>query len=232
LDIVNIIAEAQNNERKKSDELNATYAERLFDYRTALPKELYETRFQTLKYKYCQLMEYGIYANELKEIPYEEENQRALALSIFLEEWEKKIVIYDGLIKQINLFCALLNDKQLAGKSITVKAKNGFNFTSAENKSISVDMLSSGEQNETILLYELIFKAKPNSLVLIDEPETSLHVSWQHDFLRDLRKIQKVNPLDFLIATHSPSIINENWHLVQDLYDKSKSAEDKENDQP
>jgi predicted ATP-binding protein involved in virulence len=85
--------------------------------------------------------------------------------------------------------------------------------------------LSSGEQNETIILFELLFMAKPETLVLIDEPETSLHVSWQQEFLNDLKVIRSVNPLSFLIATHSPSIINESWDLTQDLSDLTHQSE-------
>ena len=67
--------------------------------------------------------------------------------------------------------------------------------------------LSSGEQHELVLLYELLFKVKPGSLILIDEPELSLHVAWQKQVLRDLREVTKLVPLDLLIATHSPQVI-------------------------
>jgi len=40
--------------------------------------------------------------------------------------------------------------------------------------------LSSGEQQEVVMLYELLFCVQPGTLVLIDEPELSLHVVWQH----------------------------------------------------
>ncbi len=77
--------------------------------------------------------------------------------------------------------------------------------------------LSSGEQHEVVLLYELIFKAKPNTTVLIDEPEISLHITWQNDFLKDLMQIIKLQSIQVIIATHSPQIINENWDLTVNL---------------
>jgi predicted ATP-binding protein involved in virulence len=77
--------------------------------------------------------------------------------------------------------------------------------------------LSSGEQHELILIYELLFKVKLNSLVLIDEPEISLHVGWQVDFLKDLQRVLRLVNIDILIATHAPSIIHERWDLTIEL---------------
>ncbi len=62
-----------------------------------------------------------------------------------------------------------------------------------------------------ITLYELLFKVEPNSLVLIDEPELSLHVGWQSQFLKDLQEITELADLDILMATHSPDIIQDRW---------------------
>lgn len=74
--------------------------------------------------------------------------------------------------------------------------------------------LSSGEQHEVVLLSELLFKATENSLVLIDEPEISLHVVWQKEFLNDIKEIIVLKNIDIVIATHSPQIINERWDLT------------------
>jgi predicted ATP-binding protein involved in virulence len=63
----------------------------------------------------------------------------------------------------------------------------------------------------------LLFKVKPNTLILIDEPEMSLHISWQQEFLKDLQKITKLSGLDILMATHSPDIINDRWDLTVEL---------------
>jgi predicted ATP-binding protein involved in virulence len=44
-----------------------------------------------------------------------------------------------------------------------------------------------------------------------------LHVSWQTEFLNDLLQIVKLQNIQVVIATHSPQIINDNWHLTVDL---------------
>lgn len=45
---------------------------------------------------------------------------------------------------------------------------------------VPVEKFSSGERHIVIMFYDLLFTAKPGSLVIIDEPEVSLHVTWQH----------------------------------------------------
>jgi predicted ATP-binding protein involved in virulence len=90
-------------------------------------------------------------------------------------------------------------------------------FTTADGKSLSLDKLSSGEQHEVVLLYELLFKTKQNTLILIDEPELSLHVVWQLQFLKDLQEITNLSEFDVLIATHSPQIIHDRWDLTVEL---------------
>ena len=78
-------------------------------------------------------------------------------------------------------------------------------------------MLSSGEQHELVILYELLFRAKSNSLILIDEPELSLHVAWQERFVKDLEETARVSNFRAIIATHSPEIIGDRWDLTVEL---------------
>jgi predicted ATP-binding protein involved in virulence len=68
-----------------------------------------------------------------------------------------------------------------------------------------------------VLLYELLFLVSPDSLVMIDEPEISLHVAWQQEFLNDLSTIIDQTLFDALIATHSPQIIHDRWDLTVEL---------------
>lgn len=62
-----------------------------------------------------------------------------------------------------------------------------------------------------------LFKSQPNSLILIDEPEISLHIAWQQQFLEDMQAISDVTEVNIIIATHSPDIINGRWDLTTGL---------------
>ena len=78
--------------------------------------------------------------------------------------------------------------------------------------------LSSGEQNEIVLLYRLVYEVPDYGLLLIDEPENSLHVAWQKMIVDDLMRIASVKKLQIIIATHSPSIVSKGRSMAKDLY--------------
>ena len=106
----------------------------------------------------------------------------------------------------------------MAYKSIKISSERGFYFETIENEELELTQLSSGEQHQVVLLYELIFKTNEHTLILIDEPEISLHVTWQKEFLQDIEKIKEIQKnMVVVIATHSPQIINGRWDLAYDL---------------
>ncbi|MEX7642513.1 AAA family ATPase [Stenotrophomonas maltophilia] len=68
--------------------------------------------------------------------------------------------------------------------------------------------LSSGEQQIVSLVVKLIAHAENNCLFLIDEPEISLHVSWQRVLPSVLSAISQHFECDIIVATHSPLLIS------------------------
>lgn len=70
--------------------------------------------------------------------------------------------------------------------------------------------LSSGEQNRISLALKIIGNAEDSSLILIDEPEVSLHLRWQLDFHGFISKLMSsFSNYHVIIATHSPIIVSE-----------------------
>ncbi|MCP5053673.1 MAG: AAA family ATPase [bacterium] len=179
-----------------------------------LKKELNE-----LEEKRKRLMSAGFLDKE-KEIDFkdlqqiDEENTNVLAVSI--EEFKAKRSGCDELTEKIALLIKIVNSRFLH-KELSISKTDGFVFTTAKGRELSPIKLSSGEQHELVLLYELLFKVSPESLILIDEPELSLHVVWQQQFLVDLQEITKLVGFDVLIATHSPQIISDRWDLTVEL---------------
>ena len=144
-------------------------------------------------------------------------------LMLYVEDSFKKIKIFTEIAEKIKLLQEIIN-KRFKHKKLFIDKEEGFIFRSTtiqnenkENQIIPLTHLSSGEQNELVLFYRLLFDSKPNSLILIDEPEVSLHISWQKCFIEDLKAITKINNLDVIIATHSPDIIANNWNLKVEL---------------
>ncbi|HLP89800.1 MAG TPA: AAA family ATPase [Nostocaceae cyanobacterium] len=136
-------------------------------------------------------------------------------LSVYVEDVEKKLSVFDDLAERIEIFKRIINQR-FSYKQINIDKDAGFTFT-CNGSPLSPEKLSSGEQHELIILYELLFKVPPNSLILIDEPEISLHVEWQVHFLKDLQEITRISDIDVVIATHSPDIIHDRWDLTVEL---------------
>jgi len=137
-------------------------------------------------------------------------------ISEYVNDTQKKMKTLDTLYNKINILVTIINNRFLY-KTLSIQRKKGFVFTSKTGEIISPKVLSSGEQHELVLFYDLLFHVDENSLILIDEPELSLHVYWQEQFINDLLEITKIIGFDALIATHSPDIINDRWNLTVKL---------------
>jgi len=143
------------------------------------------------------------------------------ALVVFNDGLTKKFDIYKNLKEKVKLFYDFVA-LHFKGKKLKISRQNGFQFIINDTIVIEPWELSSGEQHLILLSYFLIFLLKPNSLILIDEPEISLHLKWQRTFINDILKLsQDLNP-HFIIATHSPAIVGDfddqmlKMHILED----------------
>ena len=115
-----------------------------------------------------------------------------------------------------NLYERIVNQK-LTFKKMKLSSSNGIEVVSDEGRNLSLSDLSSGEQEILVLFYKLIFESDVN-LLLIDEPEISLHIGWQKEIMENLKSVVNLNKnIQVIIATHSPQIISHNWDLQIDL---------------
>lgn len=76
---------------------------------------------------------------------------------------------------------------------------------------------STGEQQLLALFYGVLVALPPRCVVLIDEPELSLHVAWQLTLVDDLVKAANMRGSRVILATHSPAIINDWWDYVVEI---------------
>ena len=82
---------------------------------------------------------------------------------------------------------------------------------------VPLEVLSSGEKHILIIFYRILFHANPGSLIIIDEPEISIHVSWQQKMGHLLLDLCELRDLQMLVATHSPQIIHDLWDRANEL---------------
>lgn len=203
-----------------SQSLDSSYPNRLISEKNKISKDEYNKRFTALTDKQEKLTKNGLYESKQEVLDFSGDDSKALL--VYLNDLEKKLEVFDDLLEKLELFTNILNERRFTFKSIYISKEKGFYFKTVNDKDLKLNQLSSGEQHEVVLLYELIFKTKPNILVLIDEPEISLHITWQKEFLDDLLKIIQIQKFQVLVATHSPSIINDRWDLVYNLEKKTK----------
>jgi ABC-type lipoprotein export system ATPase subunit len=113
----------------------------------------------------------------------------------------------EEILSQINLYRDIYN-KFLIDKQMKIKEGGGLDFFK-EKDDITLDIfnLSSGEKQLFVLLTEALIQDSKRYIYLADEPEMSLHVSWQE---RLIKSILEINPkAQILFATHSPEIISD-----------------------
>lgn len=178
-------------------------------------QEQTKTRERLIRAGLLEKDELGEGAIELVEIP----GEKLQVLWIYLSDIDKKYNAFEELLQKIELFARIIESKRFLHKTLIPSKIDGFSFITPSGKKLKPADLSSGEQHELILTYHLLFKAKENSLILIDEPELSLHIVWQQAFLNDMQEIAKLAKLEFLIATHSPQIVHGRRMLMEQLGD-------------
>lgn len=141
------------------------------------------------------------------------------AMTLYVQDTQKKLLIIDELAQRIKLLLETIRDK-FSNKELRIDPKTHdliVKSTTDDRQELTVSALSSGEQHQLVLTYDLLFRTKANTLVLIDEPELSLHMEWQERFLSDLKAVIDLVHFDALLATHSPYIVNGHNDLMVGL---------------
>ena len=95
---------------------------------------------------------------------------------------------------------------QDTGKSIEIDSIGTLKIKKPNGDKANIEALSSGERQLIVMFSHLIFKneSNPSGVFIIDEPELSLHIDWQKDFIK---YAIEANPnTQLILATHSPDI--------------------------
>lgn len=93
------------------------------------------------------------------------------------------------------------------GKKI-IRSKNEIVFDQ-EGRELLPYRLSSGEKQMLVILLTVLVQDKQPCVLLMDEPEVSLHIEWQQ---RIISIIRDMNPhAQIILTTHSPAMIMGGW---------------------
>ncbi|MCM1355576.1 MAG: ATP-binding protein [Staphylococcus sp.] len=141
-------------------------------------------------------------------------------------DYRMKMVNYPELTEKINAridtFFKLVNSIfSETGKEMMIDRNNNnlvFSINESHQK-IQLDQLSSGEKQILLILMTVFLQEEEPNVLLMDEPEISLHITWQDKLLGMMREL---NPnCQLILTTHSPNIFADGWEdkivFMQDL---------------
>nr|WP_239085116.1 ATP-binding protein [Streptomyces halstedii] len=214
------ITEARRASLAASQDADQSFAERVLEKaRTTIKEKDLKERYQKIADQQAELHENGLSA-QLMAVAFPDSRTNPTErriLNVFLDDWEKRLSPLLPINGKLKALRKIVEDK-FVGKEIKLDARGGIRFYSKKTKTpLRVGSLSSGEQHLLAVFTLLLFSADSGSLVLIDEPEISMHAAWKHDFLSDISEVADINDLQIALATHSSSIINGRWELVQEI---------------
>ena len=219
------LAETMADYGRQSQALDQSFPQRLMAAGENLRVQELQDRMSKLDEKTTEYKKMGI----LDETPIHPfpvsslgdiDNTQARVMTLYVHDTEQKLQVLGNLATRTRLLLDNVNQKY-RHKRIQLDRENGFVATSDSGKQLPLRSLSSGEQQELVLHYDLLFKVSPNTIVLIDEPELSLHVEWQTKFLPDLLEIVRLSNFDALVATHSPYVVGARTDLMIGLGDRA-----------
>ena len=190
--------------------INSKIISRSFENLKIFPKIIYvptEINFQKIEiaspmlvqeYKFLNI----INSNLIKDVP----SYIATRIVEMANEQENIPMgeIRNVVFREINEIFEIL-DLDIKVSEISKDAKSIPIFTNSSGDKFDINELSSGEKQLFLRTLAIKMLNPENSIILIDEPELSLHPKWQQRIVDVYRKIGKNNQI--IIATHSPHIL-------------------------
>ena len=144
----------------------------------------------------------------------------------FLLYYLKKLeIIYDeqkpldSKLKKFSDVCT----KYLSGKKIEYnESLLTMNIYDCNNKEIDFEDLSSGEKQVISIFSKVYLDLVTPCIFIIDEPEISLSIQWQKEFLKDIFDSKKIGLM--IATTHSPFIFKNNYRDFVTELDKYREV--------
>jgi len=115
-----------------------------------------------------------------------------------------------------DVFLKAVNDLLKPRKTLSISARNDLVVkSSVGSNDVEFQDLSSGEKQLLIILGEALLQESESVIYIADEPELSLHISWQEKLTDSIRSVNANAQIVF--ATHSPDIVGSHGDKVIDM---------------
>lgn len=205
---INIVNRLESLNYYKKNNINS-YQETISSFKV-LPKLIYiptEINFSEVKtettnfyreYSFFNIVDF----NMIKDIP-----SYIVSRIIYMLGQNENLTMLDArkkVTEEINgIFNILELDVKLKG--ISKDSKNMPIFENSQGEEFDINELSSGEKQLFLRTLSIKMLEPEDSIILIDEPELSLHPKWQQQIIKVYQNIGKNNQI--IVATHSPHIL-------------------------
>ena len=211
----------------RNENINSKIISQSFEKLKIFPKIIYvptEINFEEIKKAQTNLKKEYSFINivdsyEIKDIP----SYIATRISKIANEEENLTMgqVRKKVFSEINnIFDILALDVKLSEIS---KDENSMPiFTDSSGKKFGINELSSGEKQLFLRTLAIKMLEPENSIIMIDEPELSLHPKWQQKIVDVYKKIGKNNQI--ILATHSPHILGSVQKESIILLEKNKNG--------
>ena len=141
--------------------------------------------------------------------------QQLVLIETYVEAQENAQRARDLIATRLQSFEAIMAEF-LIGKTVMIDARRGL-VISTEQGPLTEEQLSSGEYHFLCMMVAALLCQRVGSIIAIDEPELSLHVSWQRKLVSALATCAAGSSPLFLFATHSLAIASEHADCVLTL---------------
>ena len=146
----------------------------------------------------------------------------ASVLSVYRRSLEQRIQVqrkefapFERYLDAVNGFLEgkrlVLRSDEAGGHHVPVRVLIEFD----DGSTSSLRSLSSGERQIVSMLYAATYLSGKDSVVLIDEPEISLHIDWQRLLLK--RMAQQLGDRQIIVCTHAPEIAGDYEEEFQEI---------------
>ncbi len=142
-----------------------------------------------------------------------QERMAATILELYSAALEERVAAQRESFERLKLFQDSLN-RFLAGKALTVGWRPGTpgrrisaRLLLEDGRLAPLSTLSSGERHVLTMLFSATHMADTDGMILIDEPELSLHVDWQRTILGEM--MAQAGGRQVLACTHAPEVAAE-----------------------
>jgi len=141
----------------------------------------------------------------ISEILDDIQNADIKVLEEFKELKTKEEKIKYSIFSKIYLFKNIVDEfLQDTNKSVVLDNEEIPLLVEYDNGMLNYKDLSSGEK-QLIVIFLNILLAKDNSIIIMDEPELSLHVNWQLKLIESILKLN--SKAQYIIVTHNPILV-------------------------